>query len=124
MTLPILSNPLARRLFLHRHALAEAPTGAAKGADVARLIDRIGFVQVDSINTVERAHHMILFSRRQTYRPEALKPCGSIGRTMPPSCRSAFTRIGSIALPAMLTGCTRTGKAGFVTVMRRNSTPS
>ena len=30
----------------------------------------MGFVQVDSINTVERAHHMILFSRNQTYRKE------------------------------------------------------
>src|SRR3989338_4809401 len=70
----LLPNPAARRLFLHRHALAEAPTGPATGADLARLIDRIGFVQVDSINTVERAHHMILWSRRQSYRPAALKP--------------------------------------------------
>ena len=74
MTLPVLSNALARRLFLDRHALAEAPTGPATGADLAALIRRIGFVQVDSINTVERAHHMILFSRRQTYRPAALRP--------------------------------------------------
>lgn len=73
MTLPVLPNPLARRLFLHRHALGEAPVGPAKGAALAALIDRIGFVQVDSINTVERAHQMILWSRRGTYRPEALK---------------------------------------------------
>jgi uncharacterized protein len=70
---PLLPNPAARRLFLHRHALAEAPTGPASGQALARLIDRIGFVQIDSINTVARAHHMILFSRRQSYRPEALK---------------------------------------------------
>ena len=69
----ILNNQNARRLFLDRHALAESPTGPATGADLAALIDRIGFVQVDSINTVERAHHMILWSRRQSYRPEALK---------------------------------------------------
>ena len=73
MSRPILQNPAARRLFLDRHALVEPPTGPAAGADLAALIDRIGFVQVDSINTVERAHHMILWSRRQTYRPEALK---------------------------------------------------
>jgi uncharacterized protein YcaQ len=73
MALPLLSNPAARRLFLHRHALAEAPTGAATGAALAQLITRIGFVQVDSINTVARAHHMILWSRRQSYRPAALK---------------------------------------------------
>ncbi len=69
----ILSNLAARRLFLHRHALIEAPVGPAQGAALADLITRIGFVQVDSINTVERAHHMILFSRRQSYQPAALK---------------------------------------------------
>ncbi|MGV8955093.1 MAG: winged helix-turn-helix domain-containing protein [Cypionkella sp.] len=69
----LLTNPLARRLFLHRHALAEPPTGAASGQALADLIGRIGFVQVDSINTVARAHHMILFSRRQGYQPDALK---------------------------------------------------
>ena len=68
-----LENPLARRLFLHNHALSEGRVGAAKGADLAALIGRIGFVQVDSIATVERAHHMILWSRRQSYEPEALK---------------------------------------------------
>lgn len=73
MTPPVLPNAPARRLFLHRHALGEAPVGAASGADLAALIRRIGFVQVDSINTVERAHHMILWSRRQSYKPEALK---------------------------------------------------
>lgn len=67
-----LQNDLARRLFLHRHALAEPPSGPASGAALAELIDRIGFVQVDSINTVERAHHMILWSRRQSYQPQAL----------------------------------------------------
>jgi uncharacterized protein YcaQ len=36
------------------------------------MIRRLGFVQVDSVNTVERAHHMILWSRRQSYRPENL----------------------------------------------------
>jgi uncharacterized protein YcaQ len=71
--LPLLTNPAARRLFLHRHALAEAPTGPASGPALADLIHRIGFVQVDSINTVARAHHMILFSRRQSYKPAALK---------------------------------------------------
>lgn len=68
-----LENPLARRLFLHNHALSEGRVGSAKGADLAALIGRIGFVQVDSIATVERAHHMILWSRRQSYKPAALK---------------------------------------------------
>lgn len=67
-----LDNTLARRLFLNLHALGEARTGPAHGAELAALVDRIGFVQLDSIATVERAHHMILFSRRQSYKPAAL----------------------------------------------------
>ncbi len=82
MTLPVLPNPTARRIFLDRHALADAATGPAKGADLAALIDRIGFVQVDSIYTVERAHHMILFARRQSYKPENLKPLLETNRAL------------------------------------------
>jgi len=70
---PVLPNSAARRLFLHLHGLGEVPAGPAKGADLAALIARIGFVQVDSIPTVERAHHMILAARRPAYRPPALK---------------------------------------------------
>ena len=73
MPVPTLRNEPARRLFLHLHALGEPPTGPATGAALADLIHRIGFVQIDSITTVERAHHMILWSRRQSYRPAALK---------------------------------------------------
>lgn len=77
-----LNNSAARRLFLHRHALLEAPAGPARGEDLLELITRLGFVQVDSINTVERAHHMILFSRRPAYRPKHLKPLLERDRTL------------------------------------------
>lgn len=74
MTVEILPNGAARRLFLHRHGLLDAPAGPAKGAGLAALIVDLGFVQVDSIATVERAHHMILFSRRRAYRAAHLSP--------------------------------------------------
>lgn len=69
-----LDNATARRLFLDRHALAERPVGPGRGDDLLQLIRRLGFVQVDSVRTVERAHDMILFARRPAYRPGALKP--------------------------------------------------
>jgi len=71
---PVLSNADARKLFLHRHLLGEAPQGPGRGDDLLNLIRALGFVQVDSVNTVERAHHMILFARRPAYRPAYLKP--------------------------------------------------
>ena len=37
------------------------------------LIERMGFLQVDSISTVARAHHMILFTRAASYRPALLR---------------------------------------------------
>lgn len=70
--LPRIDNRTARALFLDRHGLAEAPSGTGKGADLDRLIDDLGFVQIDSINTVARAHHMILHARRPAYRPRNL----------------------------------------------------
>lgn len=68
-----LSNQQARRVFLDRHALLEKPAGPANGANLLDLIQRLGFVQLDSINTVARAHDLILFSRRPRYRPKHLK---------------------------------------------------
>ena len=70
----VLGNAAARRLFLHRHGLGEPATGPARGEDLRALIQRLGFVQVDSINTVQRAHHMILHARRHSYRPKNLRP--------------------------------------------------
>jgi hypothetical protein len=70
---PVIPNARARRLFLDRHALIEPPTGPATGPALEALVTRLGFVQVDSISTVARAHEMILWSRRQSFRAPALK---------------------------------------------------
>ncbi|AXS41152.1 crosslink repair DNA glycosylase YcaQ family protein [Breoghania sp. L-A4] len=72
MTLRI-SNADARRLFLHGQRLSRDPRARLDAAGLQALIEDLGFVQLDSINTVERAHHQILFSRSQSYRPDDLK---------------------------------------------------
>ncbi len=68
----LVSNRDARRIFLNKQGLAGAPHKALGKQGLLDLIHDIGFVQVDSIATVERAHHQILFSRNQTYRREHL----------------------------------------------------
>lgn len=68
----VIGNEEARRLFLQLHGLSGAPRKALKGDGLVDMIERLGFVQIDSINTVERAHHQILFSRNQTYRQKQL----------------------------------------------------
>ncbi len=73
MTMPVLRNRAARHVFLARHGLAGRPSGPGKGADLKSVIDDLGFVQLDSVNTFARAHDLILWSRRQQYRPRALQ---------------------------------------------------
>lgn len=73
MTQTTLSNTQARRIFLDRHGLLEAPGGNPNGPDLLAKIEQLGFVQLDSINTVARAHDLILFARCPQYRPRHLK---------------------------------------------------
>lgn len=73
MTRPVLSNATARAIFLDRHGLAIPRQAIGRGARLAGLVDALGFVQVDSVNTLARAHDMILFSRASDYRPASLR---------------------------------------------------
>ena len=72
MTLPVIQNSQARRLILAGQGLADPPNRKIGTEGLLELIERIGYVQVDSIQTLERAHHQILFSRNQTYRHKLL----------------------------------------------------
>ncbi|SMX46661.1 winged helix-turn-helix domain-containing protein [Maliponia aquimaris] len=60
-----ISNQDARRLWLAAHGLAEPPVGAR---ETMAIIRDLGFVQLDTIQVVSRAHHHILWSRNQSYR--------------------------------------------------------
>ena len=66
-----ISNREARRLWLWTNGLAETPTGKL---DVMGMLHALGFVQIDTIRNVTRAHHHILWSRNQNYREEMLWP--------------------------------------------------
>ncbi|MEM1316833.1 MAG: crosslink repair DNA glycosylase YcaQ family protein [Pseudomonadota bacterium] len=67
-----LDNSTARHVVLGLQGLADRPDRAFAPGGLAALIDRLGFVQLDSIRWVERAQHMTLFARNQTYRPRDL----------------------------------------------------
>ncbi|MFN3214473.1 MAG: winged helix-turn-helix domain-containing protein [Henriciella sp.] len=64
-----ISNRDARRLWLSGQGLAATPTGPL---DLDALIQKLGFVQLDTIQVVARAHHHILWSRNQNYREPML----------------------------------------------------
>ena len=71
--LPCLSALKARRLLLGAQGLLEDPARRATVTTLQALIQRLGFVQVDTINVVARAHDLTLFSRLDGYRPEQLR---------------------------------------------------
>ena len=62
----------ARRLALAAGAGFHRPRGRGPAA-VAELVDRIGYVQIDTISVVERAHHHILAARVPGYQREWLE---------------------------------------------------
>ena len=71
MTLTI-SNRDARRLWLDRQGLSQTPTGPLDDDALVAMIEKIGFVQLDTIRVVARAHDHILWSRNQNYREAML----------------------------------------------------
>ncbi len=66
-----ITNREARRLWLWSHGLSGTPTGPL---DVLALIRRIGFLQIDTIRNVTRAHNHILWTRNQNFREGMLWP--------------------------------------------------
>ena len=64
-----ITNKQARWLWLNSQGLGRPPTGPL---DLGKLIHDLGFVQLDTIRVIERAHHHIIWSRNQNYRPEML----------------------------------------------------
>ena len=72
MTALRIPNRAARQLWLQVNGLGDTPTGSL---DLEALIHSLGFVQLDTIQVVARAHHHILWSRNQNYREPMMDAC-------------------------------------------------
>jgi uncharacterized protein YcaQ len=79
---PIVNTSTARRLFLGAQGLLDDPTRPATPAVTRKLVQKLGYVQVDSINVIERAHHLILASRLDGYEPRMLDRLLEKNRTL------------------------------------------
>ena len=68
-----LSPAEVRAIVLRSQGLAdnEAPFGLGKPA-VLKAVEHLGYVQVDPINVIQRAHHHVLWSRVPDYSPDML----------------------------------------------------
>lgn len=77
-----LDQNCARRIWLRAQRLDErAPFGEGAEA-VALAVQHLGYVQIDTINVIERSHHHILFSRIPSYRPADLKQAQSVDKSV------------------------------------------
>ncbi len=64
--------PKLRRIALNQQGLLKAEAfGRGKRATL-RAIEQLGYVQIDTISVVERAHHHVLWSRVANYQPKFL----------------------------------------------------
>ena len=62
----------ARNLAVHSQLLHQKTSYKGKSG-LQQIIEQIGYVQIDTISVVERAHHHILWSRVHRYQPEWLR---------------------------------------------------
>jgi uncharacterized protein len=80
------SHPLtktqARRIWLRAQRLeTSAPFGEGPQATAAA-VEHLGYVQIDTINVIERSHHHILWTRIPNYRRADLRQAQSVDRTV------------------------------------------
>ena len=86
MSSAIQSHPLtkaaARRIWLRAQRLdTQAPFGEGAQATTAA-VEHLGYVQIDTINVIERCHHHILWSRIPNYRRADLRQAQSVERSV------------------------------------------
>src|SRR5712672_414467 len=77
-----LTQSQARRIWLHAQRLDTlAPFGEGPQA-TAEAVAHLGYVQIDTINVIERCHHHILYSRIPAYRRADLRQAQSVDKSV------------------------------------------
>jgi uncharacterized protein YcaQ len=77
-----LTKAEARQIWLHAQRLdTQAPFGEGPPATAAA-VEHLGYVQIDTINVIERCHHHILWNRIPGYRRADLRQAQSIDRSV------------------------------------------
>jgi uncharacterized protein len=72
----------ARRIWLRAQRLdTEAPFGAGPQATAAA-VEHLGYVQIDTINVIERSHHHVLWTRIPEYRRADLRQAQSVDKSV------------------------------------------
>src|SRR3979411_898282 len=77
-----LTKAEARRIWLRSQRLeTQAPFGEGPQATAAA-VEHLGYVQIDTINVIERCHHHILWNRIPGYRRADLRQAQSVEQSV------------------------------------------
>ncbi len=77
-----ISQKLARRMILHAQLLDGRTKIRAGRGGVAKVVEHLGYVQIDTISVIERAHHHVLWTRMPGYQPGQLHQALAQERTI------------------------------------------
>src|SRR5947209_3330861 len=77
-----LSQARARRIWLRAERLDEADAFGGGPEATCAAVAHLGYVQIDTINVVERCHHQILYTRIPDYQRDHLRQAQSIDKTV------------------------------------------
>src|SRR6478735_4282672 len=77
-----LTKRRARRIWLRAQRLDEAAPFGGGAAATPAAVAHLGYVQIDTINVVERCHHQILYTRIPGYRREHLRQAQSADKSV------------------------------------------
>src|SRR6185369_15033377 len=77
-----LSRRDARRAWVRAQRLDELTPFGGGAAAVLAAVDHLGYVQIDTINVIERCHHHILFTRIPNYRRADLRQAQSLEKSV------------------------------------------
>src|ERR1700730_1655740 len=77
-----LTKAAARRIWLRAQRLdTKTPFGEGPAA-TAQAVEHLGYVQIDTINVIERSHHHILWNRIPEYRRADLRQAQSVDKSV------------------------------------------
>src|SRR4051794_18951729 len=92
----------ARRIWLGAQRLdTRAPFGDGPGATPAA-VAHLGYVQIDTINVIDRSHHHTLYTRTPAYERQHLRQAKSVEKTVFEYWTPALAYVATADLPFFL----------------------
>ena len=119
----VLSRSQARRIWLRAQRL-DVPAPFGDGPQATRTaVEHLGYVQIDTINVIERCHHHILYARIPAYQRSHLRQAQTIDKSVFEYWTHALSYVPTSDMPFFLSAMKqyrRSPKSWFNTVKKED----